>query len=1232
METTMAEYYNALGSSIVNGTSTKDLFFAFAKDQNFDHVRPDAVVSLLDWGTGISQAGGSSYRIVATNIQISTDLLSGGDGTDVVYGSNLSDALFYNNGAISGGFGSFSSIESIWLADGDDVIDLTSHGTGGTDYLKDVTIHGEGGNDVIVGGAGKDALYGDAGNDTIFGYRGADSLYGGGGNDLLYGDDLGYNGIAGDDLVDGGAGDDTLYGGARSDKLIGGDGNDVLYGQGGSDNLSGGAADDILYGDDVDTSSNDILNGDGGNDQLYGGAGDDEMYGGSGDDLLDGGAGADYLAGGAGRDTLISGAGNDNLDGGLEEDTAVFSGNRADYLFTLNSDDSYTVVDSRAGSPDGTDRIRNFEWLTFADGTVSGAQINYPPMITSDGGGPSAALSILENSTFVTTVTATDLDPGQTLTFSITGGADASLFTINPTSGLLSFATAPNYENAADADHDNVYQLIVAASDGNGGIDTQVLTTEVRDMPDGFAPVITSDGGAATAALTIIENSIAVTTVSASDPDGPATSFTIVGGADAGFLSLDAVTGALVFNTAPDFESPADADHDGIYNVIVQASDGENSDRQTLAITIANANDNAPVITSNGGGATAALAVVENGTLVTVVTATDADGTSPAFSIEGGADAPLFTIDATSGQLSFVTAPDYENPSDSDRDRTYEVIVGAGDGVAKVTQSLSVGLVNLNDNAPVINSNGGGARATISIAENAAAVATVTASDADGSAPTYLLGGGADASLFQLDAVTGALSFIAAPDYERRIDADQDGVYEVIVRATDGLNSTNQALSVTVTDVNEIGKTITGSSGNNAINPVQTTVGYQTTALNDTIYGMAGNDTIDGGAGADYMDGGIGNDVFYVETYSEDGFTGNDDRVVEAAGGGTDLVYASISYRLAAEVENLTLTGASAINGTGNTLANVITGNSAGNILSGEQGHDTIYGGAGDDALFGGAGNDTLDGGVGADILDGGLDNDTFSVDTFSEDGNAANDDQVIELAGGGTADLVNSSVSYRLADQVERLTLTGTAAINGTGNDLDNVITGNAAANTIAGATGNDTLTGSGGDDWLFGGEGSDMLDGGAGIDQLDGGAANDTLNGREGNDLLVGGAGKDVLTGGTGADTFFFNFGDTSQSVTSLDKITDFQSGEDKIDVASMSGPLPSSAYAEAAIASSVYADALNLAKTMMTAGKVGVFVAGATDGWAFWDGNGDGMIDQSIVLSGLNTLAGMTYSDFV
>ncbi|KEQ54112.1 calcium-binding protein [Sphingobium chlorophenolicum] len=1245
----MANYFNALGSQTIIAGNEKDQFFAFTRLANLDMVRPDAVLAQLVWNSAILTGGGAAYQLAAMNIQISMDMLMGGTGTDVIYGSNLSDAIFYNNGAISGGFGSFDNIEQFWLGDGDDIIDLTAHGAGGVDYAKDVLVQAGLGNDVIIGGAGKDNLQGDAGDDIIFGWRGGDTISGGAGNDLLYGDDLGFNGIAGDDVIDGGTGNDILYGGRGSDRMTGGDDDDILYGQAGGDNLSGGSGNDILYGDDADTNSNDTLNGDAGNDRLYGGAGSDELYGGTGDDLLDGGDGNDYMHGGAGNDTILAGAGNDVIDGSGDIDTVVFSGNRMDYIFTLQTDGSFIAVDQRAGSPEGSKTIRNVEFFQFADMTTSSTALNAPPVITSNGGGATAALAVDENGTAVTTVTATDTDAGQTVGFSIVGGDDAALFAIDAATGELRFIAAPNFESPADADGDNVYHVIVAANDGNGGVDTQALSVTVNDVPDGAAPVITSNGGGAAAAIMVDENATAVTTVTATDADGPSIAYAIVGGADAALFAIDAVTGALSFINAPDYEARADANSDNVYDVIVQASDGSNTDQQTLAVTIANLNDNAPVLTSYGGAASTALSVAENSLLAATIQASDADGATLSYTISGGADAALFAIDAVTGALSFINAPDYEAPDDSDGDRIYNVIVSASDGATSVAQTLAITVTNTNDNAPVITSNGGGTTATVSMAENASAVTVVAAADADGTTPTYAISGGADAALFIIDAVTGALSFINPPDFENRLDADGDGVYQVMVRATDGSNVDDQMLSITVTDVAEGGRTITGSSGNNSISPTTSVLAYQTTALNDTIYALAGNDTIDGGAGADYMDGGAGNDIFYVDTYSDDGFAGNDDQVIELAGGGSDLVYASVSYRLAANVEKLVLTGAAAINGFGNDLANNITGNDAANMLSGGAGADILYGlggndmldggddndnlfgGDGNDVLTGGLGNDYLDGGSGADSMTGGGGDDSYIVDSWSDDGDSANDDLIFELAGGGT-DQVNASVSYKLAAEIEKLTLTGIDNIDGTGNDLANTITGNSGNNGLWGGLGNDTMLGNAGDDRLYGEDGQDSLDGGAGNDLLDGGAAGDTLKGGAGNDVLIGGAGKDTLTGGTEADMFVFNRGDTTLNTASYDRITDFKASEgDRIDLDFLNGSLPAVDYAEKAIATNIFADALAAANTTAGVNHV-TFVAGTTDGWVFYDANGDGAFEQSVLLLGVNTLTGVDSSSFI
>jgi Ca2+-binding RTX toxin-like protein len=249
----------------------------------------------------------------------------------------------------------------------------------------------------------------------------------------------------------------------------------------------------------------------------------------------------------------------------------------------------------------------------------------------------------------------------------------------------------------------------------------------------------------------------------------------------------------------------------------------------------------------------------------------------------------------------------------------------------------------------------------------------------------------------------------------------------------------------------------------------------------NSLSGLAGNDTLNGGAGADTMTGGIGDDSYMVDNAK--------DAVTEALMEGTDTVLSSVSFTLGMNVENLVLTGAAALNGTGNDLGNAIAGNDGNNKLSGLGGNDT---------LDGGLGADTLDGGDGQNTLRGGLGNDTYVVD--DELGDIA-----IENAGEGIDTVLSSDATYTLLAEIENLTLAGKGDINGSGNDLDNVITGNDGINSLEGLTGNDTIRGGGADDSIFAGDGNDSLDGGLGNDFLSGDAGADTMAGSAGNDSYV-------------------------------------------------------------------------------------------------------------------------------
>lgn len=538
----------------------------------------------------------------------------------------------------------------------------------------------------------------------------------------------------------------------------------------------------------------------------------------------------------------------------------------------LDGDNVYTVL---VAATDGN----FFDYQTIS---VEVGDVNEGVTIVSP-----AAISVEENGTAVSTVVASDAD-GDSVSYAIAGGADASRFTINAQTGALSFISAPNFEAPADAGANNVYDLVVSASDGTF-TDTQAIAVTVGNVNENVT--ITSNGGGASAALTVSENGTAVASVSASDADGGPVTYAIAGGADASRFTINAATGALAFLAAPNFEAPADAGGNNVYDVVVSATDGTFVDTQALAIGVANV-DEAVTITSSGGGASATVAAAENGIAVITVSASDADGGAVAYAIAGGADAARFRIDAATGALAFVSAPNFEAPSDAGANNVYDVIVSASDGAFTDTQAIAVQVGNVNE-APAITSNGGGTSAVVSVAENSASVTTVGAAEPDGTAVTYSIVGGADASRFTINSQTGLLQFVAAPDYELPVDANGDNAYAVVVRASDGQLIDDQALTVTVGNVRD-GNNVTGTSGADTISATSTNVALRTSneednvlgrdghdniqgmAGDDDLNGEGGNDTLIGGAGADRLTGGLGKDTFTYNSVSESTATSRD--------------------------------------------------------------------------------------------------------------------------------------------------------------------------------------------------------------------------------------------------------------------------------------------------------------------------------------------------------------------
>ncbi|QQE91071.1 VCBS domain-containing protein [Azotobacter chroococcum] len=1112
------------------GIDTVQSSVAWTLGENLENLTLTGAAAIDGTGNALDNVlQGNSGANVLLGLE-GDDVLDGGTGADVLIGGTGSDVYVVDDAAdevveLAGeGVDTVKASIDYQLIDSLENLELT-----GTGHL---TGTGNQSDNVLTGNNGNNTLYGLAGNDTLDGGKGADTLVGGAGDDSYVVDsaadvlveqagegldsvrssvsytlsaNVEHLTLTGTSAIDGTGNelDNLLVGNAGNNRLDGGAGADVMQGGAGNDSYVVDHAGDTvleLAGEGVDTVTasidytltehvenlklvgdgnlagtgnalGNVITGNGGDNILLGLEGVDRLYGGAGNDLLDGGSDRDLMVGGAGDDHYVVDNAGDMVSELSGEGTDTV---QASISYTLGSHLENLIL-TGAESLDGTGNALDNQ-LT---GNVGNNLLDGAAGADTMAGGvgddtyvvDNAADAVVESAGEGSDTVRASLDyrlADQVENLVLTGSSDLS-------------ATGNTLDNR------------LAGNSGNNLLDGGV-GADIMVGGEGDDTYVVDDAGD----LVVEQGEVAVAGFSLMRMASVAAAAAPAGG-------IDTVRAGIDYTLT-----------DNVENLILTGSADLNGTGNSLDNTITG-NSGIDTLAGRGGNDTyivdsSADAVIENADEGIDLVQSSAD-----YVLSGHVENLTLTgsehLHGTGNELdNIITGNSGDNVLDGSAgadtllggagDDTYIVdnaadtlVEQANEGVdlaySSVSYTLAANVENLiltgtgdtsgtgNELGNVVLGNAGHNR-LFGMAGNDTLIDGAGNDLLDGGSGADSMAGGVGDDTYVVDNAGDVVSENAGEG----IDLVQASVSYTLTENVENLTLTGSS-SISGTG-NALDNLITGNGGSNVLRGMEG---------NDSLVGNAGNDTLDGGSGTDSLAGGVGNDTYVVDDAG--------DQVIESAGQGTDLVQASIDYRLTANVENLTLTGSADLTGTGNELANVITGNGGANRLDGGAGNDSLYGNAGDDQLLGGEGNDLLDGGSGADRMLGGAGNDTYGVDDAG--------DQVIESAGEGT-DLVQSSITYQLTDHVENLTLTGSANIDGVGNELANQITGNSGANLLDGGLGNDSLYGGAGTDTLVGDEGDDLLDGGSGADNLAGGVGDDTYVVDNAGDVVSENAGEGI------------------------------------------------------------------------------------------------------------------------